>query len=66
MIVGPTCTHTADAPAYHLDRTFLFLWRWTVERDGRDVKSGVAFSRMAARFAARSVLRATRAQRGTS
>jgi hypothetical protein len=40
--------------SYHLRRTFLFVWRWQVERDGRPLRSGVAFSKVAARWAART------------
>jgi hypothetical protein len=47
--------------SYHLRRTFLFVWRWQVERDGRPFRSGVAFSKVAARWAARNVIRRTRA-----
>jgi hypothetical protein len=42
---------------YHLHRSFWFLWRWRVERDGREIKSGIAWSRAVARWEARSVLR---------
>ena len=47
--------------SYHLRRTFLFVWRWQVERDGRPLRSGVAFSKVAARWAARNVIRGARA-----
>ena len=48
--------------SYTLHRAFLFLWRWTVELDGRPVKSGIAVSKGGGRWAARSVIRGLRAR----
>ena len=65
MVREPTYSHAGDGQAiYSVRRRFLFLWQWTVERGGKKVRSGVAFSKMAARFGARTFLRAMRTSNG--
>jgi hypothetical protein len=44
-------------PIYQVRRLAPFIWRWRVERDGVKLRTGFAFSKAQARWAARSVLR---------
>jgi hypothetical protein len=47
--------------AYTLRRVFWFVWRWRVERGQKQVRTGIAFSKAAARWEARSAIRSARA-----
>jgi len=50
--------------SYTLSRAYLVLWRWTIHSDaGGPGPSGFALTRLAARLAARSRMRAVRARR---
>jgi hypothetical protein len=46
--------------SYSLHQTFFILWRWTVEVDGKPLKSGIALSKAAGRWSARKVVRGLR------
>jgi hypothetical protein len=50
--------------SYTLSRAYLVLWRWTIQyAAGEQGPSGLALTRVAARLAARSRMRAARARR---
>jgi hypothetical protein len=58
--VDPSENGEMSTASYTLRRVVWILWAWEAERDGQPIRRGRALSRRAARWFARSAIRATR------